>query len=392
LTFNFKLFLRFAYRALFKSKGTHNRLTPKRIAIATAFYIIYPLLEFINWTSFSLDEVLFPKYRDQEIQHPLFITGNPRSGTTFLYRLLAKDAPRFTCMHTWEILFAPSILQRKFWLTADALDRFLGDPVKKALKTLQKNAFSNMVMHKLRLREPEEDEYTLIHSWSTVAWGVYFILLDEVMPYAFFDTALPPDEKENVMRFYKHCVQRHLYAHNHIQGHYLAKNPSFSPKLEALHTSFPDAKFIYMVRNPLNVVPSYINFLAYGWHMLGDPLEAYPHCDEVIKIIKHWYSYPLAWLDQATKESYTIVRFNDLVRAPEQTVTDIYQHFGFDLTPDYARILKEEAERARGYRSKHTYALEDMGLSQAQIITEFKEVFDRFDFAHNDDRKPLGLL
>jgi hypothetical protein len=248
-------------------------------------------------------------------------------------------------------------------------------------------------MHKLRLREPEEDEYTLIHSWSTVAWGVYFILLDEVMPYAFFDTALPPEEKQNVMCFYHRCVQRHLYAHSHEPSRcYLAKNPSFSPKLEALHTSFPDAKFIYMVRNPLNVVPSYINFLAYGWHLLGDPLEAYPHCEEVIKIIKHWYSYPLAWLDQAPKDTYTIVKFDDLIRAPQQTVTDIYHHFGFELTPDYAQILEEETERARGYRSKHDYALEEMGLTETQIITEFQEVFERFGFEHGDDRETLGLL
>ncbi len=367
-------------------------MTPKRIAVATAFYIIYPLLELVNWSSFALDNVIFPGYRNREIQEPLFITGNPRSGTTFLYRLLAKDVKQFTCMHTWEILWAPSVTQRKFWLTADALDRSLGNPVKKALKVLQKNAFSTMVMHKLRLRAPEEDEYTLIHTWSTVAWGVYFILLDEVMPYAFFDTALPPDEKQNVMRFYKRCVQRHLHAHNHNQGYYLAKNPSFSPKLEALHTSFPDAKFIYMVRNPLNVVPSYINFLAYGWHLLGDPLKAYPHCDEVIKIVKHWYTYPLAWLDKAPEDRYMIIKFDDLVRTPEQTVTDIYHHFGFDLTGDYAQVLKIEAERARDYRSKHTYALEDMGLTQAQIITEFKEVFDRFGFAYNDDREMLGLV
>ena len=35
-----------------------------------------------------LDRIAFPGYRQQPIDRPIFIVGNPRSGTTFLHRLL----------------------------------------------------------------------------------------------------------------------------------------------------------------------------------------------------------------------------------------------------------------------------------------------------------------
>jgi len=36
----------------------------------------------------------------------------------------------------------------------------------------------------------------------------------------------------------------------------LSKNPGFTPKIESLRHSFPDARFIYMVRNPLETIGS----------------------------------------------------------------------------------------------------------------------------------------
>ncbi len=111
--FDLKAFLHYNYLAWFKAKGTHYRLTPKRILSLSVFLMIYIPAEIINWICFGLDEIFFPKYRQQEIKTPVFIIGNPRSGTTFTHRLIEKDTETFTAASSWELLFCPSIIQRK---------------------------------------------------------------------------------------------------------------------------------------------------------------------------------------------------------------------------------------------------------------------------------------
>ena len=123
-TFNFKLSLKQTYVALFRSKGTHFQLSPRRVLVLIIFYVLFPVVEISNWLGFLLDDIFFPRYREQKLKNPVFVVGNYRSGTTFLHRLLAKDRRTFTAMEGWEIFIAPSITQRKilnFWVLVDHL-------------------------------------------------------------------------------------------------------------------------------------------------------------------------------------------------------------------------------------------------------------------------------
>jgi hypothetical protein len=62
-------------------------------------------------------------------------------------------------------------------------------------------------------------------------------------------------EKQRVMNFYKRCLQRHVYAYGGRKI-YLSKSPSFSASVDSIYKTFPDARIIYLVRNPMEVVPS----------------------------------------------------------------------------------------------------------------------------------------
>ena len=88
MTYSFRRVLSITYLAFFKAKNTLARLTPKRIVVLLVFYTLYFAVEIITWLSFGLDEIFYPAYRQQVVKKPLFIVGNPRSGTTFLHELL----------------------------------------------------------------------------------------------------------------------------------------------------------------------------------------------------------------------------------------------------------------------------------------------------------------
>ncbi len=100
--FDFAAFFRTNYTA-FKAKGTNYRLTPKRFAVLFV-WLLFPYT-CTSHQSRLIDELVFPKYREQEMVEPLFIIGNPRSGTTFLHCLLELDKERYNSFLTVEMIF-----------------------------------------------------------------------------------------------------------------------------------------------------------------------------------------------------------------------------------------------------------------------------------------------
>ena len=379
MPFNFRGFFRFSYLWL-----TDGKWTPRRLAILVAFYLGYPLLELSIWLSFLLDNIFFRGHRDQQVRVPVFIIGNPRSGTTFLHRLVAKDTDRFSTMKMWEILFAPSITQRKMVEGLAAFDRWIGRPVQKRLDKTEQDWQEQNVMHEVSLREPEEDDYLLLHIWSALTTGLSAGLFEEAIPYTYFDAEMPREARDRIMDFYKRCLRRHVYADRCArrgeERQYLAKNPALCPKVDSLLEHFPDAKIIYLVRSPLEMLPSYVNMMMFSWRVLGIPVEDHALRDYLIEMARHWYTHPLERLGRAPTENHVVVKYDDLVKAPEETVREIYGRFGFEVGPAFERVLQEESARARHYSSRHDYSPEESGLSRQRIFDTYRDIFERFGF------------
>jgi len=380
MSFNFKRYIRFAYVAIFKGGNIEHRLSPKRIGWIVFFYTVFPLLELVHRIFFLMDNIVYRGYRQAEIEAPIFIIGNPRSGTTFFHRLLAEDEHNFTWMRMWEILFAPSITQRKIVDLVTRLDRRIGGPLHALVAARQKRWQEQNVMHKIALQAPEEDEYLLLHIWSTIMVWLYSGFLGEMDDWVEFDTAMPEGEKRRVMDFYVKCLKRHLHAHGAEGKHYLAKNPCFSPKVDALYEYFPDAKIVYLVRSPLKMIPSYISILNFEWDILGDPVGERSGYPNILDMADHWYTYPLARLDEAPAGSHVILRFDDMVSDPDRAVRQIYEGFDLTVTPTFAETLRQETIRSQRYQSRHRYSLDETGLTREEIVSRFWPVFERFGF------------
>lgn len=383
MSYSLKGFLRITYLVFFRTKNTLAKLTPKRIFVLFIVYSIYITLEILTWSSFLLDEIFHRGYRREKVRQPVFIIGNPRSGTTFLHRLMARDEKNFGSIRLWEILFAPSVTQRKIAWAIGALDRRLGGFLHRVVEWFDRHFVrASNVMHRMSLMIPEEDEYFLIHQGATIIAGLFFGFPKATYPFVYFDTQLSRIEKRKVMRFYRHCLQRHLHAH-HESRHILSKNPFFTPKVDALYRFFPDAKIIYLARNPFNVVPSYASLSAHWWRMMAEPKERYPHPDFILRATQHWYRYPVKRLLQAPEKSRTFVNFHELVANPEKIVREIYEHFGLDVSPEFAEILAEETEKSRKHKSKHDYSLESVGFTRQQILSAYDDVFEQWGFDRN---------
>lgn len=383
MMYNFGLFWRLTVRSLLGAANTHGKLTRKRILFLLLFYTVWPVWSIFTWLCFLLDDVLFPDYKQQAVEKPLFIIGNFRSGSTFLHRLLSRDSARFTSLRTWDIYLMPTITQRKMFRLMARIDRYFGSPVVTSLKNFDKQSLGQVRIHKISFFEPEEDENILLHAWSTYFIGFLFPFLEDLPPYHYFDVAMPAEEKKRIMQFYRSCLQRHLYASGG-KLHFASKSPAFSPKIESLIEFFPDARILYLARNPLDMLPSTISWLSYAWHVFSEPDEKYLYRDFVVKMAKHWYDYPLEVIDKNPSANKMILNYDELIRFPEQVIRRIYEQFGYEKSPRLEKIISEAIAETLLFKSDHVYRYEEMGLNREEIVREFKPIFERFNFDTRD--------
>jgi len=379
MTYNLLQFFKTTFWSFFKCHNTHARLSRKRVNFLFLFYLVWPAYAILIRICFLIDNIFFPANRVQKLEKPLFILGNFRSGTTYLHRLLAKDLDNFTCLNTWEIFLAPSIIQRKFFHLLDKIDAIFGNPIKKAFVRFDQNTLGRVNIHRVGFFVPEEDENLMLHTWSSFFVQFMFPFWERLPKYEYFDSAIETKTRQKLMRFYRRCIQRHLYAHGG-ELFLVSKNPSFSPKIESLLEAVPEARIVYLVREPHEMLPSTISWLSYAWHRFGDPLIKYPYIKDTIDFTIYWYDHPLHTLQDLDPSKYLIVNYSDLVHNTETTIQDIYHHFGYILNGDFYEQLSATGKKEKSYQSDHHYSLQEMGLSLDEICQTYRHIYQRFDF------------
>lgn len=389
MRYNFRLFWRTFYRSFFDNKNTTARLTRKRFFFLILFYTVWPLGMIMHWFFFWLDDVLFPAYKNYVIEKPLFILGNLRSGSTFLHRLLSRDSETFTSLTTWDIYLTPSVTQKKITQLVSRFDKkYLNGILHKWLYAFDKATLGKIKIHPISFFQPEEDENIHLHIWDGYFVMFLFPFMDEFPNYQHFDEALSPAHKKRIMTFYKSMLQRHLYA-NGGKKYFVAKNPAFSAKIETLSEFFPDARIIYLARNPLDMLPSTISWINYARRQFTDPGDGYFYIDEIVDMTQHWYRHPLRYLDAHPSPRHLIVSYDDLIQRPEAVIRGFYEQFGYPDQPGLPIIIDQAVKETLAFKSDHNYSLEEMGFTREQIVEAYKDIFERFNFETREDLVPV---
>ncbi|MCK5250371.1 MAG: sulfotransferase, partial [Spirochaetaceae bacterium] len=325
IPFNWAHLFRQIFRSVFGTRGTHRRFTAHRAGALTIFWIIFIPHQIVTRICLLLDNLFFPRWKRTPVNRPLFITGLFRSGTTFLHRLMAGDENTFSAFKTWEIYLAPSILQRKILKAWKRLDQLIGSPAMKWLLRYNSRSLGEIQFHQVGLWKEEEDEGLLLFLWDSLFTWFFFPDTAGIRDYQFADREMSPRRQKRKLAFYKTCIQRHLYCHPNASV-YLSKNPAFTPKLASLKEEFPDARIVYMIRNPARVLVSQAAWFSVCWNYFASPIEPYPFRDELFEMTRHWYSYPLELLDSWKSSDHLIVEYRNLIASPVETITGLYTH------------------------------------------------------------------
>ncbi len=370
---NFALIIQLFRRAL-------REASPRRRKVLRFLVVVTPLFIALNQLCLLLDHVLFPGFRRVRVQKPVFIIGHARSGTSLLHRLMCGDDQTFSWVMMYEMLL-PSILQRRLVRGIARLDaRWLGARLATRVHAWEDRVFAKgRQMHPMNLDGPEEDEFLLTLTFYSATVAMIFPYIGALDAYARFDDGGLDDRlKRRVMRFYKRCVQRTLYLNGSNKIH-LSKNPMFSGKVRALLEVFPDARFVVLMRNPYETIPSILKMMSRNWkasdcsrELIAESLEA------MGKQSIYSYLHPREVLGERPTTPWMYVRYEELVERPLDVVTGVYARCDIPL-PQRARLkLEEEQRRNRNYRAEHIYSLEEFGLGYSEIRAALAPLFEEF--------------
>ena len=333
----------------------------------------------------ALDYVLFPGFLHQEVKQPLFILSNPRSGSTFLHRMLENDE-QYTYLSLWQSLFN-SITLYKLVEFISRVDKKIASPIALCVDVIDRHFFKGWDgLHKAGLRYSEEDEFLFVSSFLAPGLILFFPYLHEVDDIFSLDN-LPDKARTRVIKNFRLAVQRHVYATGGAT--FLAKNAVAGGRLGIYQEAFPDMRVIYIRSDILRSVASSLSVFSKPWsfHSPACYQRKYESMS-VIEMVRTNHQGILNHRHKFMPENLIDIEYDQLVIDPEKAVVSIYRHFGMPLNDLYKARLLQDCKAAKSYKSTHKYTVEDYGFTNEEIIRYFSEQPEKIK--HTQLEKSVG--
>jgi len=367
---NLALFLKAERLAL-----TERPLRLRRLFFVVFFTALFGVMWLLVAAGRALDHIFFPGFKRQPVREPVFIVAPPRSGTTLTQKLMAADTGRFACVRLLDTIF-PAVTFHRLFGAFGWLDRHCGRPFTRLVGWIERRFFGGWDdLHKMRFNEPEEDDGFFVYTFVTEAIYLLFPYVKALWGAGFPDD-LPPDQRRKVMRYYRSCLQRHLYAVGPDKT-LLSKATQHSGAVEALLEEFPNARLITIIRHPAESIASHVSVFYPVWKVINPRVcKDSPQSREYAGIAAAWFRHLWKFRDRMAPGRYHCIRYEELARDPSATVEKAYAHFGFAIDERFRRHLDAARERQRSFKSKHHYSLEEYGLDEAWLRREVGAVID----------------
>jgi len=351
----------------------------RRLVWLFAFGLGWPLIKLASLVMILMDYIFYPGFRKVEVKEPLFIVGNWRTGSTLLYRTLARDDQSVSCF-TMLDAFCVSIVMKRVVAMVWRVDRALGGFLYKGLEAFDEVFLREWSrIHDTGFLKPEEDDHVLFLDFASGAVFELFPMVRRFRRLFFVDREMPSIQQEFVMQRYHKLVKRQLY-HQGPHKRFVSKNPMFTHKIASLSKQFPDAKFVHLVRNPVNTVVSAASMMHFVWHETGALPPGEQDMETILEMVHSGYQHAHHCRGFIPEENWVDVRFDDLAADPGGTVRMLYAHFGWEVPDSLENVLTTAGKRQKKWKTKHSYTPEEFGTSAEEIYEQFAYVYEEHDF------------
>ncbi len=327
----------------------------------------------------ALDEVLYPEYRKQKIDRPVFVFANPRSGTTLAHRLISMDDEVFTTVKLYQTIFPSVTATRTFQRLIEVAQTRVGNVLNGVYDFFNNPLETRWTeVHHLSLDQPEEDVCTLLWSLQSPATGLLFPFMDELQSQTWLDRQ-NPDQRTAFMDSYENTLKRHVYQAGGKR--FLNKNVFFAPSVRSMYERFPDAAFVYLIRNPIDSLPSFLNMFYQAWKAHSPGIRPDGEEIQALKQLGYeYYRYALECRREIPKDQFIVVRYEDLVRDPKSTILGLYGRLGMPVSEAFEARLDDAIKGHRDWESSRAVELDFFGVTEEEVRSELRDVFEEFGY------------
>jgi len=301
-----------------------------------------------------------PSLINTKLINPLIVVGLPRSGTTFLHRLLscpenAKGIELYR--HLYPVAKQPDL--RKLYAFA------IFEPF-----TIASSVYNMDAIHYMRPNLPEECIFSLrLSIQSTLFWSI-------APTYSYLSWLLDQDLRETY-EFYRKVL---ILYQKQLPGKCLTlKCPDHVAWLPSLVEALPEAHIVQTHRDPLETLASDCKLTLSLHGLATDSLDWR-------KIVNHVYLKERTYAQRSVDFANSIqgqkvfhVDYRNLVKEPENVVHQIYENTGIPFSDHDLETVKQYVLSNKQHKhGRNSYSLEQFELSPQQIMDTFKDYRERF--------------
>jgi LPS sulfotransferase NodH len=297
----------------------------------------------------------------------VFIVGLPRTGSTLLHQLCGTDGNART-VRAWEFRmpFEASNAPK------DQKSRM--EKVQKQLDGLYNLAPAIRNVHYVRALDPDE----CVQGFLDCAMPEWYLwgAIDAPEAFNWYVNGDMTNEYVNYEKFLRVLLENDGITDNSTRNLWL-KTPHHTFKLIELAKAFPEAKFVWLHRDPSRSVGSCCS-MNQAIMDVSSPWFVDPHVigRRTLKRLAHCVEKGMA--DRKILESqgrnFVDVYYEDMKGDLLGTMKKMYRDLGFDdnFSVEYEASLTNLVSTSKSQETAHRYSLKDFGLSEESILCEFQ--------------------
>lgn len=299
------------------------------------------------------------------VRQPVFIVGQPRTGTTILYDLLVQD-PANRAPLTWEV-DEPCPVPRP--------ETYDTDPrIAQVQNTID---MSEMIMpgflahHPLGARLGQECVRITASEFTSMIFSVQY----RVPSYQ--QWWLLEADQTGAYRYHRIFLQ-HLQSG--VPGDWLLKSPAHLWHMDALLAEYPDALIVQMHRDPLNVISS-VAALTHHLRRMSSDESSIPECArQSYEEISIGLDREMALRDNGSIPADRVldIHFADFMTDPWATIKGIYAKLDRELAPTAEQRMRDYLAAHPGDRTGKRYTWSDTGLDAAEVRERVSRYQERY--------------
>jgi len=316
------------------------------------------------------DNLFFPVAKT-EVKKPIVIVGNHRTGSTFLQRFL-HDQGFGSGMKLYQLIYPSLTLQ------------FFIKPFLPLLESVSPTKHHDQKVHKTGLEIVETDDAGLTFRFfdGFFLYGFVLAFLEEEDLLDQFEPGTRDTSKRD-WAWLQQLWKRNLIVSGHDRV--IAKLFSVTPQVPEFLEAHPDAKVLYLARDPMNVIPSTMSLLegvlttSLGYDKLPQEVRERHQKRVYNAILRLMRRFHDDWVEgRIDRDRVLVVRFDRLMQDFEPMMDEICAFCELEMTDEQRKAIEARGEKQRAYKSGHKYDITRYGLTEEQVRSDTQFFYDTF--------------